>query len=84
MRLCLIITTYNRPDALELVLKSIEAQTKIPNEVIIADDGSDNSTKNLIDKFISSSSINLIHSWQKDLGFRVAESRNRAIAKSYF
>ena len=40
MRLSLIITTYNWPKSLELVLKSIECQTIIPEEVIIADDGS--------------------------------------------
>ena len=42
MKLTLVITTYNWPEALslELVLKSIENQTVIPDEVVIADDGS--------------------------------------------
>jgi len=31
----LIVTTYNWPKALELVLLSIKAQSTLPNEVII-------------------------------------------------
>ena len=50
MRISLIITTYNRPDALLLVLKSIEVQSLSPLEVIIADDGSDEKTMELIKK----------------------------------
>ena len=82
MRVSLIITTYNRPDALLLVLESILSQTIQPDEVIIADDGSDNSTKKSISDFRKSSELNIIHSWQSDKGFRVAKSRNKAIAKS--
>ena len=82
MQISLIITTYNRPDALLLVLKSIERQSLIPNEVIIADDGSNENTQELIDNFITHSSINIIHSFQKDKGFRAAKSRNKAVSKS--
>jgi glycosyltransferase involved in cell wall biosynthesis len=82
MRVSLIITTFNRPDALLLVLKSVERQSTLPFEVIIADDGSNNDTKILINNFQSTSCLNIIHSWQKDKGFRAAKSRNKAIAKS--
>ena len=80
MQISLIVTTYNRPDALLLVLKSIKAQTHMPFEIIIADDGSSNLTKQVINKFSEEFNIRLIHSYQEDLGFRVAESRNKAIA----
>jgi len=82
MHVSLIITTYNRPDALLLVLRSIESQSTLPTEVIIADDGSNNNTKESIDNFKATSSLNIIHSWQPDNGFRAAKSRNKAIAKS--
>ena len=82
MRVTLIISTYNRPDALFRVLQSIELQTKLPDQVIIADDGSDKMTKECIDNFNKSSTLKFIHSWQQDKGFRVAQSRNKAIAKS--
>ena len=82
MRLTLIITTYNWPDSLELVLKSIECQTVVPDEVIIADDGSAAETKEVVSRFQEDSDLNIIHSWQKDKGYRVAKSRNKAIGKS--
>ena len=49
--IALIVTTYNRPDYLELVLKSILRQTMLPEEVIIADDGSTQETFDLIAKY---------------------------------
>ena len=82
MRLTLVITTYNWPESLELVLKSIENQTISPDEVIIADDGSTDETQEVIAQFQRNSELNIVHSWQKDIGFRAAKSRNKAIAKS--
>lgn len=76
----LIVTTYNRPDALELVLSSILAQKVLPNEVIVADDGSREDTRLLIEQYQKSFPIPLKHAWQPDNGFRAAESRNRALA----
>ena len=82
MRVSLIITTYNRPDALLLVLLSIEGQITLPYEVIIADDGSTNDTKEVVTSFQEKSDIRVIHSWHEDSGFRAAKSRNKAISKS--
>jgi glycosyltransferase involved in cell wall biosynthesis len=82
MRVSLIITTYNRPNALLLVLRSIEGQITLPYEVIISDDGSTNDTKEVVTSFQEKSDIRVIHSWQKDSGFRAAKSRNKAIAKT--
>ena len=82
MRVSLIITTYNRPDALLLVLRSIERQITLPYEVIIADDGSTNDTKEVVTSFQEKSDILVIHSWQEDSEFRAAKSRNKAIAKA--
>ena len=82
MKLTLIITTYNWPEALLLVMKSVNCQTILPDEVIIADDGSTKETKVLINSFNINSNIKAIHSWQEDIGFRAARSRNNAIFKS--
>jgi len=81
MTVDLIITTYNRPDALECVLKSIMHQTILPNQVIIADDGSGKETEELINRYQINFPTKLIHSWQEDIGFRAAESRNLALSK---
>jgi len=82
MTCSLVITTYNWPEALELVLKSVRSQTILPDEVIIADDGSGEETRELVKKFQENFPIPLVHSWQEDDGFRAAQSRNKAIAKA--
>ena len=82
MKLTLIITTYNWPESLLLVLKSIMNQYILPDEVIIADDGSTKETKDLINNFKKDTDLNIIHSWQEDMGFRASRSRNNAIFKS--
>lgn len=80
MKTTLIITTYNWPKALEITLKSVANQSVKPNEIIIADDGSGIETQNLIKSWQLKSKIPIIHSWQEDVGFRLATSRNKAIA----
>ena len=84
MKCSLIICTYNWPEALSLVLSSVNRQSILPDEVIIADDGSDNTTYKLINKYTKSLKTHLIHSWQKDEGCRIPHSRNRAISKASF
>jgi glycosyltransferase involved in cell wall biosynthesis len=82
MKLTLIITTYNWPESLLLVIESIRRQSTLPDEIIVADDGSNNKTKDLITNINKEFSMNIIHSWQKNNGFRAARSRNKAILKS--
>ncbi|ANP75003.1 family 2 glycosyl transferase [Vibrio crassostreae 9CS106] len=82
MKVSLIITTYNWKEALSVVLDSVRQQVRLPDEVVIADDGSREDTKLLIEKYRRDFPVPIIHSWQPDDGFRAAESRNRAIAKA--
>ncbi len=84
MKVSLIITTYNWKEALELVLFSVKNQSVLPDEVIIADDGSKDDTKELIEKVKINFPTSLIHSWQEDEGFQAAKSRNKAIAKAKY
>ena len=84
MNCSLIICTYNWPEALKIVLNSAILQSIPPNEIIVADDGSDEKTTKVLQDFITKTSIPIIHSWQKDDGCRIPHSRNRAIAKSNF
>lgn len=78
----LIISTYNWPQALELCLLSVLKQKILPNEIIIADDGSTIETKNLIDKCRQQFKIPLIHVWHEDIGFRKTIVLNEAIRNS--
>ncbi|MCV2401429.1 glycosyltransferase family 2 protein [Marinomonas sp. C2222] len=82
MRISLIVTTYNWKEALSVTLDSIKAQTLLPYEVIIADDGSKLDTVEMIQGYMEDFPTTLFHSWQEDTGFRLAASRNKAIAKA--
>ncbi|WP_316746570.1 glycosyltransferase family 2 protein [Pedobacter gandavensis] len=78
----LLIATYNWPEALNLCLASVLNQRLMPDEIIIADDGSRAETTDLIESFRSKFSIPLIHVWQEDNGFQLSKIRNKAIAKA--
>jgi len=77
-----IVTTYNREDALGAVLRSLSRQTDEGFEVIVADDGSRPATAGVIQTWSSNMRVPLRHIWQEDHGFRAAEARNRAIRAS--
>jgi glycosyltransferase involved in cell wall biosynthesis len=74
-----ILTTYNREDALEAVLRSLAGQSDADFEVVVADDGSRATTAALIETWKARVGHRLEHVWHADLGFRAAEIRNRAI-----
>lgn len=79
----IILTTYNWPEALALVLDSLAKQkTSHPFEVIIADDGSNHKTRELIKQIKVNFPYPLKHLWQEDQGFRAAKCRNKAVALS--
>jgi glycosyltransferase involved in cell wall biosynthesis len=83
-KVSLIVSTYNRPSALDLCLQSIARQTVLPGEVVIGDDGSQDDTRKLIESFQNNFPVPLIHVWQEDRGFRLAMSRNKAVAASRY
>ncbi|MBX3254668.1 MAG: glycosyltransferase family 2 protein [Chitinophagaceae bacterium] len=80
--LALVIATYNWPEALKLVLESVLVQTVMPDEILIADDGSGYATKLLIDAYRDKFNIPLRHFWQEDNGFRKTLIMNQAIAST--
>ncbi|MNQ69292.1 Chondroitin synthase [compost metagenome] len=83
-RCTLVTPTYNWPEALELLLLSILNQSVLPNEVIIADDGSKDDTKELINKFQKTFPVPLIHIWHEDIQNRKASIMNKAIAAAKY
>ena len=64
---------------LRLCLMSVAKQTVMPDEIIIADDGSTDETRKLIEEMAKSLPCPVKHAWQEDRGFRLAESRNNAL-----
>lgn len=76
----LLISTYNWKEALELVLRSAATQSRLPDEVIVMDDGSREDTAELLRRAARGFPVPLRHVWQPDEGFRKARILNRAIA----
>ncbi len=82
MRASLIITTYNWKEALRCCVETAFRQTVLPNEIVIADDGSREDTAEVVQELAKRSPVPLLHAWQPDEGFRLAASRNRGIRAS--
>jgi len=78
----IVVTTCNREDALDAVLRSLSRQTDRNFEVIVADDGSGPATAELVQSWKGKLGRPLSHVWQERNGFRAAEIRNRAIVAS--
>jgi glycosyltransferase involved in cell wall biosynthesis len=78
----LIISTYNWPEALRLCLLSVAEQSVLPDEVIVADDGSTRQTAEVIEAIQADFPVKLVHVWQEDEGFQLSKIRNKAIAMS--
>ena len=78
MKVSLIVLTYNAPDFLDLVIRSVAEQTQLPDEIIVTDDGSTNETKELVDRLSQELSLTVRFLWQKDDGFRASRARNKA------
>ena len=78
----LLIATYNWTQALELVLESIALQSQLPTVVVIADDGSNQETKQLIDSYSNKIKVPILHIWQEDNGFRKSKILNKSVAQT--
>lgn len=82
MKTAVIVTTYNRPDALEAVLEGYSSQSDREFSLVVADDGSTKDTAEVVQQFARRDGLSLTHVWQEDHGFRAAAIRNRAIAST--
>ena len=79
MRPSVVLSTYNQPRALELVLWGYAAQSHRDFEVVVADDGSGDETRALVEGLRETTGLRLRHVWHEDRGFRKTEILNRAI-----
>lgn len=81
VKISVIVPTYNRPSALHLCLRSLAQQSRFPDEVLIADDGSSDETRQTIDRFRDSADCPffLRHVWQEDDGFRKPRILNETV-----
>src|SRR5688572_10333062 len=82
MKVSVVISTYNSPQWLEKVLWGYECQTYRNFELVIADDGSGEETREIINQFKAGSRLEVIHVWHEDRGFQKSEILNKAIQAS--
>ena len=78
----LVVTTYEWPEALRVVLESVRRQRVPPGEVLVADDGSGEPTRALLAGLQPGFPVPLVHVWQPHEGFRAGQVRNKAIARA--
>ena len=80
MTIGVIISTYNNPRWLEKTLWGYMAQTRKADEIIIADDGSKDDTRQLIERY--SQFLPIKHVWHEDKGFRKTIILNKALKEA--
>lgn len=83
MKVSVIISTYNAPEWLEKVLWGYTCQVYKDFEIIIADDGSGEETREVIRFFQENSSLEIYHVWHEDEGYRRQVILNKAILAAH-
>jgi glycosyltransferase involved in cell wall biosynthesis len=79
MKISVIITTFDQPGHLDLTLHGYSVQDDANFEIVIADDGSDGRTREVVERHKRSDSNSIRHVWQENLGFRKTVILNKAI-----
>ena len=82
VRLSVIVTTYNNPRGLQLVLAGLQRQTFRDFELLVADDGSGPDTAAVVAEFAAHAPFPVRHVWHPDEGFRKCTICNRAILEA--
>jgi glycosyltransferase involved in cell wall biosynthesis len=80
MKISLVINTFDQPDYLARVLAAVAAQTRLPDEVLLADDGSGQPTRDLFSTWTAGRPFRTFQAWQPHEGFRRARILNLSIA----
>lgn len=80
MRVGLVVTTYERPLALVRVLHSVLAQSRLPDQVVVADDGSGPQTAGVVAAVAERAGLPVQHARQDDVGWRLCRARNLAVS----
>lgn len=77
-----IFTTYNHPNWLEKTLWGFSAQSFRDFEIIVADDGSDERTREVVERVQAEIDLPIQYIWQEDDGFQKCRILNKAIVAS--
>lgn len=78
-QISVIISTYNAVEWLKKTLTGYKIQDTTDFELVIADDGSSEDTRNFLEEFKQESPVPVIHVWHEDDGFQKSKILNKAI-----
>lgn len=78
-KISIIISTYNAEEWLEKVLWGFNFQSYKNFEIVVADDGSKEATKDLISEISKRVDYPIIHVWQEDDGFQKSRILNKSV-----
>jgi Glycosyltransferases involved in cell wall biogenesis len=73
-----VVSTYNRPKALNLVLQGLFDQKIQARQIVVGDDGSTEETRDLIESW-QSRGLPVEHCWHEDRGYRKSVIMNQAM-----
>lgn len=76
----IVVTTYNRSDAVAQVLRGLAQQDDTNFEVIVADDGSSLIHREALRVAAVASDLHVTHVWHPDIGFTASRVRNRGVS----
>ena len=82
MTISFIVLTYNRTEALLVVLRSLSEQCGAGHEVLIADDGSQPDQVRMLSEHCPIFKCPVRHIWHPDIGFTAARARNLAASQA--
>ncbi|NNL94824.1 MAG: glycosyltransferase [Xanthomonadales bacterium] len=77
------MSTYNSPRYLDLCLQALRRQNVQNFEIVVADDGSGDETRALVEDHQDKASIEIKHVWQRDAGFRKTRILNKSLAATH-
>ncbi|UJP66627.1 glycosyltransferase [Mongoliitalea daihaiensis] len=75
----IVIPVYNRPDEIRELLESLRAQEATNFEVIVMDDGSENTCEPIVKSF--EKDLQITYQWIENIGQGFARNRGAALAK---
>lgn len=76
----IVITTYNRSEALIQVLRGLSQQDDKDFEIVIADDGSTQNHQDAVCNAVAQLGLRATYVWHPDVGFTASCIRNRGVA----
>ncbi|MEM9379379.1 MAG: glycosyltransferase [Planctomycetota bacterium] len=82
LRASIVVCTYEQSRELDLALAAIARQSRLPDEVLIADDGSGDATAAVIDEWNARTPFPIHRVWQEDRGYRKSRIVNEAVRRA--